>query len=68
MWAFGCDWSDRNIGKVRMRTGERCASECRRKSGCWHFIHNSETQICWLKDGGDLVNTGTDSTVCGVLD
>ena len=67
-WSLSCDWPGSDIGSVWMRTGERCAATCRNRGGCRKFTYNSDTQICWLKDGGDLVNTGTDSTVCGVLD
>jgi Tfp pilus assembly major pilin PilA len=73
-WAFQCDFSDRNIGKISVPVDE-CESECEKRSICTHFtwIDSYDGGVCWFKGGpitkedAFLVDSESgQTTICGI--
>lgn len=72
IWAFGCDFSNADIGSVRV-AGASCSGACGRRAGCTHFAWTRyEGGTCWLKGGDEAtiytaIPSGKAGAVCGIM-
>ena len=70
-WAFGCDFSNRNLATVKT-TRPQCRPLCFKTKGCTHYTWSKlRGGSCWMKYGivtnKNAFKTHDNTMVCGII-